>query len=413
MKKISETEYECPSFVDTHSHDDLILFEDPARSVKTHQGVGVQVIGNCGISPFPVLPEGSDPVQRLFDSVIGRMNIRFGSVYEYRRRLDRPDVVVLQGYNALRCSLFGPSPRKLDASERKSCASAVSRSIEDGAAGLSLGLAYLPAVGADTTELVEVARTTPLLTVHLRNESSSILESLDEAVDIARRARCALHVSHLKISGRPYWEKSDQLLKKIQDAHDTVGATFDHYPYAYGCTGLSAVLPPEISSLDSAGLANVRAEDVLKKLEDDSWENYVRMCGWSGLKLTALEKYPEYNGISISETGVDPVELVLKLVRDEPHPAVLIYSQNEELIDELLKLPYGCVGTDGLPMVTSHPRLTSSFPEYIGRCRRIGMSVEMAVEKAAILPRKIFKIGLDVGGRVRFNWADGRVKLLS
>lgn len=413
MKKIGDEIYECPAFVDTHSHDDLAILTDPDRADKRNQGIGVQVIGNCGISPFPSLPGSCAAVRRLFDAVMGPQAEPFDSIESYRTRIGRSDIVVLQGYNALRASLFGPEPKKLDASERKQIAAAVGESIRHGAAGISLGLAYLPAVGSDLAELVEIARSTPLVTVHLRNESSGVLESVDEAAEIVRRARCRLHISHLKISGRPYWYKAEHLLRLVTRLHEEIGVTFDHYPYAYGCTGLSALLPPEIAALPPDQLSETRASEFARRYDDTDWENYVKMCGWDGLQLAALEKFSEYNGRSIASVGGDPVDWVLRLVREEPHPAMLIYSQYEPLITELLKLPFGCVGTDGLPQVRSHPRLTSSFPEYLNRCRSAGLSAQQAIAKASQLPRKIFNIPDLAGGTVRFNWPDGRILSMS
>lgn len=406
---MSDDIIECPAFVDTHSHDDLALLTDPARADKKNQGIGAQVIGNCGITPFPALPNSALPMKRLFDAVMGPQKETFASVGEYKKKINRDDIVILQGYNALRASLFGHEPRPLDAAGRKRMAAAVATAIEQGAAGISLGLAYLPAQGSDLAELAEIGRQTPLLTFHMRSESSGILESVDEAAEIARRARCRLHISHLKISGRPFWNKAESLIRKIKSLREELGVTFDQYPYAYGCTGLAAILPPEIALMSPAQLRAVKPENFEHRYGDSNWENYVRMCGWDGIRPVSLEKYPEYNNRPIAAAGDRPIDLVLRLVREEPHPAMLIYSQDDRLIDELMKLPFGCVGTDGLPPVREHPRLTSSFPDYLKRCRRIGLSAQDAVEKASILPRRIFNIPNSTGGTIRFDWSSGRV----
>ena len=116
---MSDRVIECPAFVDTHSHDDLALLTDPGRLDKRNQGIGAQVIGNCGISPFPAMPDSCQPVKRLFDAVMGPQDAPFPSVKDYRRKIARDDIVILQGYNALRASMFGPEPRRLDAAERK------------------------------------------------------------------------------------------------------------------------------------------------------------------------------------------------------------------------------------------------------------------------------------------------------
>src|SRR5262245_22572311 len=44
----------APGFIDTHSHSDLKLFEDPRLPMKVTQGVTTEVLGQDGISVAPV-----------------------------------------------------------------------------------------------------------------------------------------------------------------------------------------------------------------------------------------------------------------------------------------------------------------------------------------------------------------------
>src|SRR5512140_552614 len=39
----------CPGFIDTHAHDDQLLFDDTAMTPKVSQGVTTVVVGNCGV----------------------------------------------------------------------------------------------------------------------------------------------------------------------------------------------------------------------------------------------------------------------------------------------------------------------------------------------------------------------------
>lgn len=401
--------YECPSFVDTHSHDDLALFSDPGRPDKKNQGVGVQVIGNCGITPFPALPDACRQINRFFGAVLGSADRRFPDVGDYKRALGRDDIVILQGYNALRAQCFGSSARALRPDETKAMGRAVADAMAGGADGMSIGLAYLPAVGCDSGELVEIARNTPLLSVHLRNESGGVLESLNEVARAIRGTKCHLHVSHLKISGRAHRHQGESLLTKIAHMHEESGTTFDQYPYAFGCTALSALLPPEFGILAPEDLRRANPGDIESRLEDSAWENYVSMCGWEGLRAVSLEKYPEFNNVALADFGPGRMKTILRLILEEPHPSMLIFSQSDEVIDDLLRLPFGCIGTDGLPAVREHPRLTSTFPEFLRRSRRLGLRPEDAIEKAATLPRRIFNIRPKTGGEIRFNWDTGEI----
>ena len=44
----------CPGFIDTHSHSDISLFFNPDAESALYQGVTTEVIGNCGLSVFPI-----------------------------------------------------------------------------------------------------------------------------------------------------------------------------------------------------------------------------------------------------------------------------------------------------------------------------------------------------------------------
>ena len=43
-----------PGFIDMHSHSDLTLLVNPQGESKLSQGVTTEVVGNCGLTAFPV-----------------------------------------------------------------------------------------------------------------------------------------------------------------------------------------------------------------------------------------------------------------------------------------------------------------------------------------------------------------------
>ena len=48
----------APGFIDIHSHSDYTLLVDPRAASAIHQGVTLEVVGNCGFGCFPI----GDPV---------------------------------------------------------------------------------------------------------------------------------------------------------------------------------------------------------------------------------------------------------------------------------------------------------------------------------------------------------------
>ena len=44
----------APGFIDIHSHSDFTLLVDPRAVSAIHQGVTLEVVGNCGFGCFPI-----------------------------------------------------------------------------------------------------------------------------------------------------------------------------------------------------------------------------------------------------------------------------------------------------------------------------------------------------------------------
>src|SRR5262245_24758691 len=61
----------APGFIDTHSHSDLKLFEDPALPMKVRQGVTLEVLGQDGISVAPVRKEAIAETRRQLAGLLG------------------------------------------------------------------------------------------------------------------------------------------------------------------------------------------------------------------------------------------------------------------------------------------------------------------------------------------------------
>src|SRR5260370_24575635 len=82
----------------------------------------------------------------------------------------------------------------------------------------------------------------------MRSESDHLLEAIDEAVQIGRRANLPVEIYHLKAAGRHNWHKMARADARIQAARDSgVDGTADMYPYPGAGTGLDSVLPPWLS----------------------------------------------------------------------------------------------------------------------------------------------------------------------
>ena len=120
----------------------------------------------------------------------------------------------------------------------------------DGALGVGTALIYPPGTFAGTpTNSSPSARSSAehdgMYISHLRSEADQLLESVDELVEIGRRAQVRAEVYHLKAAGRPYWPKMPLAIERIERARSSgQPVTANMYPYTAGGTSLASCIPP-------------------------------------------------------------------------------------------------------------------------------------------------------------------------
>ncbi|HUP07318.1 MAG TPA: amidohydrolase family protein, partial [Caldimonas sp.] len=77
----------APGFIDSHTHDDQALLEQPDMTFKVSQGVTTVVAGNCGISIAPLPPDS--PLPSPLDLLDVNAKARFGTFASYFAQLER------------------------------------------------------------------------------------------------------------------------------------------------------------------------------------------------------------------------------------------------------------------------------------------------------------------------------------
>ncbi|BCQ59226.1 hypothetical protein PBOI14_09760 [Pseudomonas sp. Boi14] len=322
-----------------HTHDDTVVIRQPQMLPKLSQGVTTVIVGNCGISAAPVTLKGDppDPMNLLGE----RSMFVYPRFRDYRAAVDaaRPaiNVAALVGHTALRSNHLPDLFRTATADEISAMRGQLRESLEDGALGLSSGLAYASAFCAETDEVLQLAQelTTfgAVYTTHLRSEFEPVLEAMDEAFLIGRAARAPVIVSHLKCAGAGNWGRSPQLLAALENAAREHPVGCDCYPYAASS-----------STLD------------LKQVTDA----YRITITWS-------TPHPEQGGRDLSEIAADwGVSLLAAAERLQPAGAVY-YGMDENDVRRILAHPLSMIGSDGLPEDPfPHPRLWGAFPGYSG-----------------------------------------------
>ena len=75
-----------PGFIDIHSHSDFTLLVDPRAASAVHQGVTLEVVGNCGFGCFPLLDKELAPQGDLRHSA--RCRSTWTTAADYFERLE-------------------------------------------------------------------------------------------------------------------------------------------------------------------------------------------------------------------------------------------------------------------------------------------------------------------------------------
>ncbi|MCF7847435.1 MAG: D-aminoacylase [Kiritimatiellales bacterium] len=405
----------CPGFIDAHSHSDTYLLIEPSAASKIHQGVTTEICGNCGASAAPFNGDYKMPSDWL-DKDYSKP---WKTVAEYRERFAEAQPAVnaalLIGHNTLHAGICGYEPRGADFQELRNMFQALEKALDEGAIGLSSGLAYPPGSAVPREELVElakvVARHGGLYTTHMRSESDRLLEAIDEAIDIAERSGARLQISHLKASGSNNWNKIFQALEKIETKIPTLGIGADRYPYTAGCTDLDIVLPQWASygGRDTI-LARLRDPATRKKIRDEliaeppgHWDNV----------MVGSTSFEEFKGKYLPEVaealGMDEVDALLHLIdADDLKTGGIFFGMSEENMWRVLAQPYVALGSDAslrapwgpLSHDHPHPRAYGSFTKFL-RATLDGKTVALpeAIRKMTSLPAEQF--GLKQRGLIK------------
>jgi N-acyl-D-aspartate/D-glutamate deacylase len=357
----------APGFIDVHTHDDIAVIKAPAMLPKLSQGVTTVIVGNCGISASPVRLRGEPPDPM---NLLGNVeDFRYPSFSAYKSALAqaRPavNVAALIGHTALRNNHMDRLDRTATRAEIEAMRAQLQEALDGGALGLSSGLAYLSANSASTEEVLALAEplasACAIYTTHLRTETEAILDAMNEAFEIGRRAQVPVIVSHLKCAGIANWGRSGEVLQALETARTTQHAGCDCYPYA-------------------AGSSTLDLRQVDERVE---------------ITITWSTSHPEIAGRSLASIATAWSMTQMEAARRVQPAGAIYHSISEEDMRRILQHPATMIGSDGLPNdPRPHPRLWGTFPRVLGRYTREEklFSLAEAVHKMTGMPAQRFGI---------------------
>ncbi|HLQ50997.1 MAG TPA: amidohydrolase family protein, partial [Terriglobales bacterium] len=323
----------------------------------------------------------------------------------------------------LREVVMGRENRPPTAPELKQMQQMVEDAMDDGAMGVSSALIYAPGSYAQTDELIALAQTAGqhggIYASHIRNESDTEMQALEEAFRIGREAHIPVEIFHLKCAGRQNWGKMPQVIAAIEKARaEGIDVTADQYPYIASATSLGATVPALYhASGTDAFIARLKdpatRAAIRKELESPSGKGAENM--WHGANgpegiLVASVLNPElnkYEGKTIAQIAAlqtkDPMETLFDLViADHDNTGAVYFSMSEDDVKLAMQQPwvsvdndYGAINPQGaLGESKSHPRAYGTFPRILGKYVREEhvLPLEYAIRKFTSLPAQRMKL---------------------
>jgi len=425
-----------PGFIDPHTHSDTSLIIDGRAESRVYQGVTTEVVGNCGSSPFPLLGQSMEEMKREARSMGVDTDIDWVDTAGYIEKLQKGGIAVnvapLVGHNTVRGSVVGfddvqPTPQEQERMEKL-----VEESMQEGAFGLSSGLYYPPGYYAKTSEVIGLARAAAkhggIYASHIRSESDTLFEAVEEALEIGEKAGIRVEISHLKLEGYNNFEGADRLLNMIDDANARgldVGA--DQYPYTASSTWLGSILPNWAQAGGGVAVGSrLKNPETRKELRQDyndhrkEWQDRGGVNEWNQILVTEFTDRPDLVGKTVAqiadEWGKDGLETSFDLIlAADGGPGCVFFDQLEDNVRFLMKHPLVVTGSDGaslsprgiLGQGKPHPRSYGTFARVLGHyVRELKINtLEEAVRKMTSATARHFN--MTGRGEVREGaWAD-------
>ena len=422
-----------PGFINMLAHSEESLLVDGRALSDLAQGVTLEVFGES--STGPLTPQ----MKALAVQSQGDIHyvIDWKTLGAYLDKLQRqgisPNVASFVGAGTVRENVLGegdvqPTEKQLHAMELL-----VHQAMEEGALGVTTALEYVPAMYAQTPELIALARESArcggIYIAHIRNESDRLIEAIQETIGIAQASGAPAEIYHLKQSGVDNWSKYDAAIKLINGARAKgTRITTDMYVYSASATGLDASMPPWVQDgglekwIERLKNPEVRARVAaeMRNPHPADWENVYALAGGAkgvlllGFNSQALKPLTGKTLADVaSMRGVSPEEAAMDLViEDGSRVGVAYFDMNEDNIRREVALPWMSFGSDEGGLAPAgvflqsgvHPRAYGNFARVLAKYVRDehALTFEEAVRKLTALPAD--NLSLQKRGRLKVGY---------
>jgi N-acyl-D-aspartate/D-glutamate deacylase len=426
----------APGFIDMLGQSEITILVEPKLPSKIFQGITSEITGEGG-SPAPL----NDAIIQADEAAYEHYKIHpdWRTLRQFFARLEKQGMGInlasYVGATQVRRMVLGddnkrPTPGQLDEMKKL-----VREAMQDGAVGLSTSLMYAPAPYATTEELIalasEAAKSGGVYASHIRNESDSVLEAIEEALRIGREAKIPVEIWHIKVAGKDNWGRAPEIIAKINQARAAgTDVTADTYAYTAWFNSMSAFIPPwahdggEAKLLERLKDPATRAR-IKKDMQTPSkeWDNeWTSIAGPEAVIVSVVQnpKLLPLQGRRLSEIAKeqkkDPMDAMFDiLIEDQAFTDVAVFGMSEPDVALILQQPWVSVDNDSsgtspeglLGQEHPHPRAYGTFPRILSKYVREEkkLTLEDAIRKFSALPAERMRF-TDRGVLKAGMWAD-------
>jgi len=426
----------APGFIDMLGQSETTILVDPRLPSKIYQGITTEITGEGG-SAAP-LTKAIAAIDRPSYAHY-KVDVDWQTFREYFARIEKQGMGInlasYVGATQVRRVVLGDADVQPTTEQLDKMKALVRDAMHDGAVGVSTSLEYAPAPYAKTDEIIalaaEASKFGGIYATHMRDESDSVLEAIDEAVRIGREAHIPVEIWHLKVAGKNNWGRMPQVVARINQARaqgNDISA--DTYAYPAWFNSMSAFVPPWAHDGGDAKLIE-RLKDpatrarIRKDLETPSgkWDNEWQEIPSPEAVMIGVVENPElkkFQGKRLSEVAQtmheDAMDALFDLlIADKGFTYCAVFGMSEPDITLALEQPWVSVDNDSsgtspegiLGEEHPHPRAYGTFPRILRKYVREEkkLTLEDAIRKFSALPAQRMRL-TDRGVLKQGMWAD-------
>jgi dihydroorotase/N-acyl-D-amino-acid deacylase len=425
----------APGFIDMLGQSEVTILVDPRLPSKIFQGITSEITGE-GNSIAPLNDAIIASGRSTYDHF--KVNPDWRTLRQYFSRVEKQgmgiNLATYVGATQVRRMVLGDDNKQPTPDQLEQMKSLVREAMKDGAVGVSTSLEYAPAPYAKTDELIalatEAGKSGGIYATHMRDESNSVLEAIDEALRIGREAHVPVEIWHIKVAGKANWGRMPEVVAKINAARASgADVTADTYAYTAWFNDFSAFIPAWAHDGGNAKLVErlkdpTTRERIRKDMltPSNSWDNeWQEIPGPEAIMVGAVQnpKLVPLQGKRIAEIAKlwnkDPIDTIFDFLIEDPNSEVAVFGMSQPDVTLALQQPWVSIDNDSegtapdglLGQAHPHPRAYGTFPRILSKYVREekALTLEEAIRKFSSLPAQRMRL-TDRGVLKQGMWAD-------